>query len=340
MNLRTLTLHDLIIAEIAQAHDGSLGTAHAYIDAVAETGADAIKFQVHIADAESTPGEPWRIKFSRQDATRYDYWKRMEFTPEQWRGLADHARDAGLAFLATPFSMQAIDLLEQLDVPAWKVGSGDISTLPMIERMAATGKPVLLSSGMSTWDELDTAVERVRSAGAEVAVFQCTTSYPCPPETVGLNVIDELRDRYRCPAGLSDHSGTIFPGLAAAARGANMLEIHTVFDRRCFGPDTPASVTIDELSELVRGWRMIKQMLASPVEKETLASSMGELRTMFGRSIVAATELPSGHTLREDDLAYKKPADGIPAAHWRDLLGRTLSRAVPKNHLFQEDDLV
>src|SRR5215813_8683238 len=109
-----------VIAEVAQAHDGSLGTAHAYIDAIARAGADAVKFQTHIAAAESTPGEPWRVKFSPQDATRYDYWKRMEFTEAQWQGLADHARQAGLIFLSTPFSFEAVELLDRLGMPAWK----------------------------------------------------------------------------------------------------------------------------------------------------------------------------------------------------------------------------
>ncbi|MBT6433650.1 MAG: N-acetylneuraminate synthase, partial [Deltaproteobacteria bacterium] len=129
----------LIIAEIAQAHDGSLGQAHAYIDAVARTGADAIKFQTHIAAAESTPGEPWRIKFSRQDDTRYEYWQRMEFTPEQWVGLSEHARESGLLFLSTPFSMEAADLLIKLDMEAWKIGSGEVTNGELIGKLAKTG---------------------------------------------------------------------------------------------------------------------------------------------------------------------------------------------------------
>src|SRR5215467_9214956 len=138
-----------IVAEVAQAHDGSLGTAHAFIDACARAGADAIKFQTHIAAAESSPGEPWRIKFSRQDASRYDYWKRMEFTEEQWAGLALHAKERGLIFLSSPFSSEAMDLLDRLGMEAWKVGSGEIGNTPLIQRMAKTGKPVLLSSVMS-----------------------------------------------------------------------------------------------------------------------------------------------------------------------------------------------
>src|SRR5690242_6804505 len=166
----------MIIAEVAQAHDGSLGMAHAFIDAAARAGADAVKFQTHIAAAESSPQEPWRVKFSYQDASRYDYWKRMEFTEAQWVGLEQHAREKGLVFLSSPFSMQAVELLARVGVPAWKVGAGEVSNLPMLERLAATGKPVILSSGMSPWEEMDRAVEAVRR---NCAVLQCTTSYPC-----------------------------------------------------------------------------------------------------------------------------------------------------------------
>ena len=157
----------LIIGEIAQTHDGSLGTAHAYIDAVANAGADAIKFQTHIAAAESTPGEPWRVKFSRQDATRFEYWRRMEFSQEQWHGLAAHARERGLLFLSSAFSPEAVDLLERVGVPGWKVGAGEVSNLPLLEKMARTGKPVILSSGMSDWAELDAAVQEQLALGPQ-----------------------------------------------------------------------------------------------------------------------------------------------------------------------------
>src|SRR3990170_846507 len=155
----------LIVGEVAQAHDGSLGTAHAFIDAIANAGADAVKFQTHIAAAESTPAEPWRVIFSQQDATRYDYWKRMEFTEEQWCGLKKHADERGLKFLSSPFSIEAVELLTRVGVAAWKVASGEVSTTPMFERMAATGLPIFLSTGMSPLNEIDAAVELVQARG-------------------------------------------------------------------------------------------------------------------------------------------------------------------------------
>jgi N,N'-diacetyllegionaminate synthase len=328
-----------VIAEIAQNHDGSLGTAHAYIDAVAKTGADAIKFQTHIADAESTPGEPWRVRFSPQDATRFEYWKRMEFAEEQWFGLARHAADRGLIFLSSAFSFRAVDLLERIGVPAWKVGAGEITNLPMIERMARTGKPVLFSSGLASWDDLDAATATVSRAGGTFGIFQCTTAYPCPPEKLGLNVIPQIRERYRCPVGLSDHSGAIYAGLAAAVLGVDMIEVHAVFSRECFGPDVAASITTAELSQLVEGVRFIRSALDHPVDKQSMARDLGGLRTMFGKSVVAARDLPAGRRLREDDLALKKPGDGIPAARFGDLIDCTLKRAVAANTALREEDI-
>ncbi len=147
-----------IIAEVAQAHDGSLGAAHAYIDMAAQCGADAVKFQTHFAAEESTPAEPWRIQFSRQDGTRYEYWRRMEFDEAQWTGLAEHAAEAGIVFLSSAFSAKAVDLLTRLGMPAWKIASGEVSNHALLAQMVSTKKPILLSSGMSSWAELDAAV--------------------------------------------------------------------------------------------------------------------------------------------------------------------------------------
>ena len=283
----------LIIAEIAQAHDGSLGTAHAYIDAVAAAGAGAVKFQTHIAAAESTPAEPWRVKFSPQDATRYQYWERMQFTAEQWAGLKQHAVERGLEFLSSPFSVEAADLLERIGVRAWKLASGEFNNLPLLERILATRLPVLMSTGMSTLGEIDRLAARIREAGVALTVMQCTSAYPCGPADIGLNLIPFFRERYQCAVGLSDHSGTIYPGLAGAAIGLDALEVHVTFSRECFGPDVAASITTAELRELVKGIRYIETMRASPVVKDDMASRLDPMRRLFTRSIVARTEIVS-----------------------------------------------
>jgi N-acetylneuraminate synthase len=336
--LQQLDAPCFLIGEIAQTHDGSLGTAHAYIDAIAAAGADAIKFQTHIADAESSPGEPWRVKFSRQDETRHDYWRRMEFTEEQWQGLRDHCAERDIVFLSSAFSFEAVALLERLDMPAWKVGAGEITNLPMLTLMAKTGKPVFLSSGMAAWAEMDAAVNCVRQNAAPVAVFQCTTAYPCPPEKLGLNVLDELRQRYQCPVGLSDHSGTIYAGLAARTLGAQLLEVHVTFSRECFGPDVPASVTTAELKQLVEGVRFIERALHNPVNKDQFAADLSEMKRIFGKSIFTARDLAAGETLVFDDLAFKKPGTGLSADRYEQLLGKRLTRALVANTMISETD--
>jgi N-acetylneuraminate synthase len=330
----------LIIGEVAQAHDGSLGMAHAFIDAIADAGAGAVKFQTHIAAAESTLAEPWRVRFSPQDATRYDYWRRMEFSEQQWQGLKQHADDRGLLFMSSPFSVEAVELLERVGVAAWKVASGEVGNLPMFQRMAATRLPLLISSGMSPLGELDAAVQRARDARAPLALLQCTTAYPCPPERVGLNMIPFFRERYGCAVGLSDHSGTIWPGLAAAMLGIELLEVHVTLSREMFGPDVKASVTSGELRQLVEGLRFVERMRSSPVDKDALAGEMAPLRAVFTRSIVARADLPAGTLLREEHLALKKPGSGIPAERLPEVLGRRLANAVAADSLLREEDLL
>ena len=331
--------HDcLVIAEVAQAHDGSLGTAHAFIDAIAEAGADAVKFQTHIASAESTPGEPWRVRFSPQDETRYEYWKRMEFREEQWAGLRKHAVEAGLLFLSSPFSLEAVDLLTRVGVSAWKIASGEISNVQLLAKVAKTGLPIILSSGMSDMDELDAAVNDIRAKGVPLAVLQCTTAYPCPPEKIGLNVMTELGERYDGAMGLSDHSGTIYPSIAATTLGAEVIEVHITLSKQAFGPDVGASVTPDELKQLVEGVRFVERMRRSPLDKNEIALEMQPLRNLFTRSVVARSDLASGTVVNENHLIAKKPGTGIPAKRMPELLGMILTRDVRADELLAETD--
>jgi N,N'-diacetyllegionaminate synthase len=328
-----------IVAEVSQSHDGSLGMAHAFIDAAAQAGADAIKFQTHIASAEGTAAEPWRTRFSPQDETRFDYWRRMEFTPEQWQGIKAHADKRGLHFLSSPFSMAAVELLLRVGVAAWKVASGEINNDPLLDAMAASGLPVMLSTGMSRVAEIDAAVERVRRHGVPLAVLQCTSLYPCPPELVGFDLIPQFRERYGCAVGLSDHSATIYPGLAAATLGIEVLEVHITLSREMFGPDVVASITTAELRQLVEGVRFIERMRATPCDKESLPEAVTSLRDIFMKSVVAADDLEAGTVLRPENLTTKKPGTGIPARDCHALVGRRLRRSVARDSLLSMDDL-
>jgi N,N'-diacetyllegionaminate synthase len=329
----------LIIGEVGLAHDGSVGYAHAFIDEVARAGADAVKFQTHIASAESTPGEPFRINFSKQDASRYDYWKRMEFTESQWQGLADHATELGILFLSSPFSIEAVELLTRVGMSMWKVPSGEIGSVALLDAMIATGRPILLSSGMSDIRELDAAAHRVRRARLTLAVLQCTTAYPCPPERVGLNMIPQFRERYECFVGLSDHSGTIYPGIAAVTMGADVVEVHVTMSRGMFGPDVRASITIEQLRQLVEGIRFVERMRAHPVDKDKMAVEMAPLRDIFTKSLVARAPLVAGTVLTEAHLAMKKPGTGIPAGRIAEVVGRRLRRNLEVDEQLRLEDL-
>jgi len=329
----------LIIGEVAQAHDGSLGTAHAFIDAIAAAGAQAVKFQTHIAQAESSPEEPFRVKFSRQDATRYEYWKRMEFTEEQWAGLRQHALERGLLFLSSPFSQAAVDLLDRIGMPAWKIASGEANNPLLLDAIAKTRKPILLSTGMSLLEEIDRQVEWAKEQGLALAVLQCTSKYPSEPEDIGLNMLEIYRNRYGVPAGLSDHSGKVFPGLAAAALGASIIEVHVTLSRDMFGPDVPVSLTPAELRQLVDGIRFIEKALANPVNKDNLAPDLVSMRTTFGKSLVAARDLQAGRQLQRSDLTDRKPGIGIPVAQIDSLIGRTLKRNVARDEFLHLTDL-
>jgi N-acetylneuraminate synthase len=329
----------LVIGEVALSHDGSLGLAHAFIDAIAGAGADAVKFQTHIAAAESTPAEPFRVKFSRQDASRYDYWRRMEFSEDEWRGLAEHCAQRGVLFVSSPFSIEAVDLLERVGQPFWKIASGEVSNAALLDRVLETGAPVVLSSGLSPLAETDAAAARVQARGRQLGVMQCTTAYPCPPERVGLNLVPVFRERYKCWVGLSDHSATIYPGLAGAALGLDLLEVHVALSRDMFGPDVVASVTTSELRQLVDGVRFIETMRAHPVDKDAAARDAEPLRRLFTRSVVARRALPAGSVLAAADLVVKKPGTGLPPARLADLVGRTLRRAVEADQLLAADDV-
>lgn len=328
-----------IIAEISQAHDGSLGMAHAYIDAAAEAGCDAVKFQTHIAAAESTLDEPFRIKFSKQDQTRYDYWKRMEFTFEQWQELQEHAHQKGLVFLSTPFSKQAVELLENLDMPAYKIGSGETVADDIIDRIIETGKLILLSTGLSNFKEIDCLVERFVKNNSPYALFQCTSKYPVDLSEVGLNVMKEMKERYHCPVGLSDHSGTVFPSLAAMALDADIIEAHLVFDKRMFGPDTPASLTIEDFKLLDQARKAFYTMKTSPVDKDKMAESMKQMRDTFGKSLSPVRDLTAGTKLEDKMLAAKKPGTGIPLNQKQEVIGKALKVDVSHKRLLRWEDL-
>jgi len=328
-----------IIAEIAQAHNGSFQKALDYVKALAGTGIDAIKFQTHIAAAESSIHEPFRIKFSDQDATRFDYWKRMEFSKEQWVEIKEACDKAGLEFMSSPFSNAAIDLLEGIGVKRYKVGSGEVNNFLLLEKIAQTRKPVIISSGMSSLEELDATVAFLKERDVPHSILQCTTSYPTAPEQYGLNVIQELKERYEVPIGYSDHSADIGTCIAATALGAEILEFHAVFNREDFGPDATSSIEIKEIPQMVKSVRQITLSRKHNIDK-SINTQYTDLKRIFEKSLAVNKDLPEGHILTFADLEAKKPKGyGIDASQFENIIGKTLKKPLKKWDFLNRADI-
>ena len=328
-----------IIAEIAQAHDGSLGIAHSYIDALATCGVDAVKFQTHIAEAESSPFETFRVKFSFEDETRFDYWKRMEFTLEQWKGLKQHCDEVNVEFISSPFSCAAVDLLEVVGVQRYKIGSGEMTNYLMLAKIAKTSKPIILSSGMSNYKELDDCIAFLKPFGNELSLLQCTTAYPTQPEQWGLKEILKLKERYKIPVGYSDHSSDITACIAATALGAEILEFHAAFDKKMFGPDAKASLNLNEIKQVVHSVRTLEKSMNYNADK-TDVSIYKDLKTLFGKSLAVNKNLSKGHVLTVEDLESKKPGNiGIMAIDFTEVIGKKLTKSLMKWEFLRSEDI-
>jgi N,N'-diacetyllegionaminate synthase len=328
-----------IVAEMGLAHDGSLGAAHSFIDAAVDAGANAVKFQTHIADAESTKDEPFRVKIFPQDKTRYDYWRRTEFTEEQWAGLLKHCEDRGVVFLSTPFSIPAAQMLHRIGMKAWKISSGDTNNTPLLELIGSYRQPILLSTGMSYLSEIEKSVDLIRKFDIPLLLYQCTNRYPCPPELLGLRQIPVFREKFGVPVGLSDHSGKVAAGIAATTLGATSLEVHVTWDKRFFGPDVSSSLTFDEFRQLIEGVRFVEKSLNAAYSKDASAESLSEIRGLFTKSVVIARDLSKGAVLGVDDLVFKKPGTGIPAGDYSKVVGRKLKRELAEGAFLKLEDL-
>ena len=333
MNVRT-------IAEIGQAHDGSLGFAHSYLDALKNTGISDIKFQIHIADAESSDKEKFRKKFSYEDKTRYDYWKRIEFTKEQWFGLFEHCKKNKFNFIASPFSMEAVNLLKKLGCRTYKIASGEVNNYLMIDNIVKQKKEIILSSGLSNFQELDKTVKRIKKNKINLSILQCTSEYPSNFKTIGLNVIKEMKNRYKVPTGLSDHSGEINTLLAATAVGAELMEFHVTFSKKSFGPDSTSSIEISKVKELIESINYIHNCVKYKVNKSNLKINM-KVKKMFSKSLAINKNLYKNHKIKIEDLESKKPGMlGINTKYYKKVIGKKLKKNLRKNDFLRLKDLV
>lgn len=279
-----------IVAEVGLQHCGCFGTALAYVDACANAGADAVKFQCHDFD----PVDKFRPGVNYpQDRTREGYWQRTAFTIDQWRQLSNRCHERGIEFGLSVFSPLAVQQFTELNEPFlpdfWKLGSGVSHSKEMREAIKNSGqRKTVISFGMSSDLAIQSQVFAAVIANLEVTVLQCTSEYPCPPEHVGMNCVTSLQrdfywtpNNFECAIGLSDHSGTIWPSIIAAWMGADMTEVHVCWSKEQFGPDVPASITIDELRQLVSGVRFVEKMRDNPVDKDKMASELTQMREIF-----------------------------------------------------------
>jgi N,N'-diacetyllegionaminate synthase len=324
----------LIVAEIGNNHDGSVRFAERLVEATAEAGADAVKFQTHIAEAEMLPSTPTPPHF---DEPRWDFTKRMELSLDDHVHLKAFAEERGLVFFSSPFSVEAVELLEQVGVPAYKVASGELTNPPLLEAVAATGKPVLLSSGMSGMEDVERAAATLRSGGSELVVLQCTSNYPCPPELVNLRAMVAMGGRLGVPYGLSDHTPGVWTSVAAVALGAVVVEKHFTLSKRLYGPDHHASLTPEELARLVEGVREVEAALGSGLKERD--PSLDPVRATFEKSIVARTRIPEGAVLELGMLTTKRPGNGISASRIAEVVGRTVVHELEPDHQLEEADL-
>lgn len=324
-----------IIAEVGSVHDGSFGNAKKLIDAAADCGADAIKFQTHIPEAETTHDAPSPGYFSAED--RFSYFRRTGFTQQQWGELKTHCDELGIVFMSSPFSNQAVDLLSALDMDVYKIPSGEVTNLPMLEKIASIDKPVFLSSGMSDWAELDAAMEVLSAVKDKVVIMQCSSMYPCQDEHVGLNVLAEMKQRYGVRVGFSDHTKDAYAILAAVTLGASVVEKHFTFSKLMYGSDAQHSMEPEEFTQLVQSVRGIQRILQCPVDKNGL-DHYSDMKRIFEKSLVASRTLRAGEVLQTGDIHIKKPGTGISAAAMKKYIGRVLVRTVESDQLFNESD--
>ncbi|WNK00332.1 N-acetylneuraminate synthase family protein [Thalassospiraceae bacterium LMO-JJ14] len=325
----------LVIAEIGINHEGSFDKAIQMVDDAAAAGCECAKFQCHVIEDEMIRNDviPGNAKESI-----WDIMDRCKLTPEEDKKLMDYVQSKGMIYLSTPFSRAAADLLESMDVPAYKIGSGECNNYPLLEHIASFGKPVILSTGMNGLDAIDRSVEIFRSRNVPVCILQCTSMYPTPYDQVHLRALDELKQRYDTKlVGLSDHSLGIHTCIAATALGACILEKHFTSDKTWPGPDVPISIDPAELAELIAGSRAVHMAMGGGKKVHE-----GEAPTIAFAyaSVVSIRPVRKGEAFSMDNLWVKRPGTGeILAEHFKDILGKVATRDINSDEQISWTDI-
>lgn len=325
--------HPYIIAELSANHNGSLERALATITAAKQCGADAVKIQTYTADTMTIDCDlpDFMIKGGLWDGYKlYDLYKWAQ-TPYEWhKPLFEHAKKEGITFFSTPFDETAVDLLESLDTPAYKIASFELADLPLIEYVAKTGKPMILSTGMATGEQIQEAVSTARDSGCkDLVLLHCISSYPVPIDQAHLLQIAVLAGRFKVPVGLSDHTLGTTAAVAAVALGACIIEKHFTLNRADKGPDCEFSL---EPSEMERLCREAKEAWACLGEAGFNRKKVEEGSKVFRRSLYFVKDLPTGHIVKEEDVRRIRPGMGLPPREYQKLIGRKLRQPVSRGH--------
>ena len=328
-----------VIAEAGVNHNGDLKMARALIDVAAEAGADAVKFQTFRADLLATSDAPkaeYQLQTTGDAESQFEMLRRLELSADAHRELQSYCNERGIIFLSTPFDEEAVDLLDELGVPAFKISSGDLTNSPLLEYVAGKGKPVILSTGMSELAELIEAVSVLNTAGCENPVLlHCVSNYPADASEVNLRAMQTMRSAFDVPVGFSDHTEGIDVALAAVALGACVIEKHFTLDRTLPGPDHRASLEPAELRELVRSIRRVESALGNG--RKVPSASEIETAKVARRSLVAARDIPAGATLQREMVVLRRPGTGMSSTMIEMLVGRKTLREIAAGAILAED---
>jgi len=313
-----------VIAEVGANHNRDLDVAHEMIDVAAEAGADAVKFQTYSGDRIYSSKTP-RFEYLKDvgDQTPAELLESLAL-PREWQApLAERARERGLDFFSSPFDHEAVDELEEVGVPVYKIASFEIVDLGLIRRVAATGKPVIISTGMANMAEIDDAVTAARDAGASgVGLMQCTSVYPAPAERANLRAMETMRGAFGVPTGLSDHTEGISVAIAAAAVGAAFIEKHYTLDRSMKGPDHSFAIEPDELKAMVAGVRDARAALGDGLKEGPGPEESHEMFRLGRRSLIVVGDHPAGTRITGEMLTVKRPGFGIAPKEIERVIGR------------------
>src|SRR5215207_4857869 len=328
-----------VIAEAGVNHNGDLKLARALIDVAVEARADAVKFQTFRADRLATPEAPkaeYQLQTTGDAESQLEMLRRLELSAEAHRELQSYCEERGIVFLSTPFDEEAVDFLDELGVPAFKISSGDLTNSPLLEHVAGKGKPVILSTGMSELSELIEAVSVLNTAGCETPILlHCVSNYPADPAEANLRAMQTMRSAFDVPVGFSDHTEGMDISLAAVALGACVIEKHFTLDRSLPGPDHRASLEPAELRQLVQSIRRIETALGDG--RKIPAASEIETAKVARRSLIAACDIAAGATLERAMVVLRRPGTGLPPSALLSLLGRKTSHPIAAGTLLESD---